>query len=77
MVPREQHLHGKPIAGCNASDQDFVRSGLHCLTAELVRLVAGGSDKVQKYWRETVYVETPTPRPPPMEPGPIHPGRTA
>jgi hypothetical protein len=34
MVPREQHLHGKPIAGCNASDEDIVRSGLHCLTAD-------------------------------------------
>ena len=24
MVPSEQHLHGKPVAGSDPSDQDFV-----------------------------------------------------
>jgi hypothetical protein len=29
MVPREQHLHGKPVAAGDPPDQDLVRSRLH------------------------------------------------
>jgi hypothetical protein len=29
MVPREQHLHGKPVAVCDPHDQNLVCSRLH------------------------------------------------
>jgi hypothetical protein len=28
-VPREQHLHGEPVAACYPCDQNLVRSRLH------------------------------------------------
>jgi hypothetical protein len=34
MVPREQHLHGQPVAGRYPSDQHLVRCCLHRLTID-------------------------------------------